>query len=112
MSQKTPKVSQKGAKGSQKGATWRPKGAKSEPRADQSASKSQGCEKYEKREHPYTIRRSIFGTIFHQKPKKWHPQSHPKIDAEKVTKSDAKRLQNDDKIDAKINDVSYFFEKG
>ncbi len=34
-----------------------------------------------------------------------------KIDAEKVEKLDAKRLQNDAKIDAKINGFSYFSEK-
>ena len=47
-----------------------------------------------------------------EKSKKWHPESHPKIDAEKVLKNDAKRLQNEAKMDAKIYDFSYFFEKG
>ena len=55
---------------------------------------------------------SHLATIFHQKSKKWHPKRHPKIDAEKVSKIDAKRLQNDAKMDAKINEFSYFSEKG
>ena len=37
---------------------------------------------------------------------------HAKIDAEKVSKIDAKRVQNEAKIDAEIIDFSYFFEKG
>ena len=37
---------------------------------------------------------------------------HPKIYAGKVSKIDAKRLQNDAKMDAKIDEFSYFFEKG
>ena len=36
---------------------------------------------------------------------------HAKIDAEKVSKIDPKRLQNKAKIDAKIIDFSCFFEK-
>ena len=60
--------------------------------------------------------RDAFGShldaIFAQKSKKWHPKKHPKIDAEKVSKIDAKRLQNDAKMDAKMIDFSYFFEKG
>ena len=35
-----------------------------------------------------------------------------KNDAEKVLSNDAKSSQNDAKMDAKINDFSYFFEKG
>ena len=53
-----------------------------------------------------------FGDHFPSKIKKWHPKRHPKIDAEKVSKIDAKRLQNDAKMDAKMIDFSYFFEKG
>ena len=45
-----------------------------------------------------------FGTIFAQKSKKWHPKRHPKIDAEKVSKNHEKSIQNDAKMDAKIND--------
>ena len=37
---------------------------------------------------------------------------HPKIDTEKVPNNEAKRVQNDAKMDAEINDFSYFFEKG
>ena len=51
-------------------------------------------------------------TIFDQKSKKWHPKMHAKTDAEKVSKIDAKRVQNEAKIDAEIIDFSYFFEKG
>ena len=52
------------------------------------------------------------GAIFDQKSKKWHPKSHPKINAEKESKNYAKRLQNEAKMDAEIHDFSYFFEKG
>ena len=54
----------------------------------------------------------LLATIFHQKPKQWLSKSHPKIDAEKVSKFDAKRYQNDIKMDAEINDCSQLFEKG
>ena len=37
---------------------------------------------------------------------------HPKIDAEKVSENDAKSVQNYAKMNAKIFDVSCFFEKG
>ena len=37
---------------------------------------------------------------------------HAKIDAEKVSKIDPKRVQNKAKIDAKIIDFSCFFKKG
>ena len=37
---------------------------------------------------------------------------HAKTDAKKVSKIDAKRVQNEAKIDAEIIDFSYFFEKG
>ena len=53
----------------------------------------------------------MLATIFHQKSKKWHPKRHPKIDAEKVMKIDAKRVEHYAKIDSKINDISDFFEK-
>ena len=56
--------------------------------------------------------RTILGAIFDEKPNKWHPKRHPKIDAEKVSKNDAKRIQNDAKMDAEIYDFSCFFEKG
>ena len=46
----------------------------------------------------------LLATIFDQKSKKWHPKRHPKIDAEKVSKNDEKSIQNDAKMDAKIND--------
>ena len=42
---------------------------------------------------PCTSRRTLLATIFHQKPKKWHPKKHPKIDAEKVSEMYAKRCQ-------------------
>ena len=47
---------------------------------------------------------SHLATIFDQKSKKWHPKRHPKIDAEKVSKNHEKSIQNDAKMDAKIND--------
>ena len=47
-----------------------------------------------------------------QKSKKRYPKRYRKIDAEKVSKIDAKRLQNDVKMGAKMVDCSYFFEKG
>ena len=53
-----------------------------------------------------------FGDHFPLKIKKWHPKRHPKIDAEQVSKINAKRIEHETKIDAKINDFSYFFEKG
>ena len=56
--------------------------------------------------------RTHLGAIFDKKSKKWHPKRHPKIDAEKVSKNDEKRLQNDAKMDARIYDFSCFFEKG
>ena len=34
----------------------------------------------------------LLATVFAQKSKKWHPKKRPKIDAEKVSKIDAKRL--------------------
>ena len=37
---------------------------------------------------------------------------HPKIDAEKISKNEEKRLQNDAKMDADFYDFSCFFEKG
>ena len=52
-----------------------------------------------------------FGSRFPSKIEKWHPKKHPKIDAEKVSEIDAKRLQNEAKMESKINDFSYFFEK-
>ena len=55
---------------------------------------------------------SLLAIIFDQKSKKWYPKRHPKINAETVSKNDAKRLQNDAKMDAKIFDFSCFFEKG
>ena len=44
--------------------------------------------------------------------KKRHPKKHQQIDAEKASTIDAKRLENYAKMDAEINDFSYFFEKG
>ena len=44
------------------------------------------------------------GAIFGQKLEKRYPKKHQKIDTEKVLKIDAKRLQNEAKMDAKIND--------
>ena len=41
---------------------------------------------------PSKMNASLLGAIFGQKSKKWHPKRHPKIDAEKVSKNDAKRL--------------------
>ena len=55
---------------------------------------------------------SLLATIFDQKSKKCHPKRHPKIDAEKVSKNDEKSIQNNAKMDAKINDFWYLFEKG
>ena len=43
-------------------------------------------------------------TTFDHKSKKRHPKMHAKIDAEKVLKNDEKSIQNDAKMDAKIND--------
>ena len=57
-----------------------------------------------KRETAVFQRRTLLATIFHQKSKKWHPKRHPKIDAEKVSKNHEKSIQNDAKMDAKIND--------
>ena len=37
--------------------------------------------------------RPLLATFFHQKSKKWHPKRHPKIDAGKVWKNDAKRFK-------------------
>ena len=37
---------------------------------------------------------------------------HAKIQAEKVSKNNENSIQNDAKMDAKINDFSYLFEKG
>ena len=34
---------------------------------------------------------AILGPFFDQKSKKWHPKKHVKIDAEKVSKNNAKR---------------------
>ena len=53
-----------------------------------------------------------FGDHFQSKIEKRHPNRYAKIDAEKVLKIDAKRGQNEAKIDAEIIDFSYFFEKG
>ena len=41
---------------------------------------------------PCKFCRTIPGAIFDQKSKKWHPKRHPKIDAEKVSKNDAKMM--------------------
>ena len=35
---------------------------------------------------------ALLATIFDQKSKKWPPKRHPKIDAEKVSKNDAKMM--------------------
>ena len=51
---------------------------------------------------------TILGAIFGQKSKKLHPKWHQKIDAEKVSKNDAKGSQNDAKMDAKNDDFSIF----
>ena len=90
---------------SQKVAKWRPKCIKK-------SMFGKGREKVTKRLSASTSKWTLLVTIFHQKSKKWHPKRHPKIDAEKVSKIYAKRLQNDAKMDAKIDDFSYFFEKG
>ena len=84
-SQREPKRSPKGAKGSQNGA-------KMEPKSDQNASKNQASEKVAKRSILRLKSGSILGAIFDQKSKKWHPKRHPKIDVEKASKNDAKRL--------------------
>ena len=46
-----------------------------------------------------------FGDHFPSTIKKIHPKRHPKIDAENVSKNDAKRLQNDTRMDAQIDDI-------
>ena len=53
---------------------------------------------------PGILRTGTLGAIFDQKSKKWHPKRHLKIDAEKVSKNHEKSIQNDAKMDAKIND--------
>ena len=52
------------------------------------------------------------GSHFPSKNEKMRPKRLPKIDTERVSKIDAKSLQNDVKMDAKMIDFSYFFEKG
>ena len=52
-----------------------------------------------------------FSIIFHQISKKWHPEKHPKINAQKIWKINAKSLQHHAKIDAKIGDVHVFSKK-
>ena len=59
----------------------------------------------------YTVCRTIAATIFDQKSKKWHPKMHAKTDAEKVSKIDAKRVQNEVKIDAEIIDFHTFSKR-
>ena len=44
------------------------------------------------------------GSHFRSKFEKMHPKKHPKINAEKVMKIDAKRIENEAKIDTKICD--------
>ena len=56
-------------------------------------------------------RPSIFGTIFGQKSKKWHPKTHSKIDAEKVLNNDAKSSKNDSKIYIKFTIFHTFSKK-
>ena len=54
-----------------------------------------------------------FCIIFGQKSKKWHPKRHPKIDAEKVSKNDAKMDQkwgqNGPKIHPNFSQQTDFF---
>ena len=123
---------QKWAKGSQKGANGSRKGVERESNArflepkpqkyEQNGSQNQwkievasrmrfgsvlGRQKLPTSKFP----RTILATIFDQKSKKWHPKMHAKIDAEKVSKIDPKRVQNKAKIDAKIIDFSIFSKR-
>ena len=41
-----------------------------------------------------------------------HPKIDTKIDTGKVSKINAKTLENEANMESKINDFSYFFEKG
>ena len=51
----------------------------------------------------------LLATIFANKSKKWYPKKHPKIDDLKLM---ATGSQNDEQMDAQIEDLSCFFEKG
>ena len=93
------------------------------PKMDPKSMKNRGCvadaflERFgaafgRKKDQTGRFERILLATIFDQKSKKWHPKRFPKIDAEKVSKNDEKRLQNDAKMDAIIYDFSCFFEKG
>ena len=62
--------------------------------------------------HRVNIKMGVVGDHFPSKVEKWHPERPPKIDAEKVSNNNAKRLQNDAKMDGQIYDCSCFFEKG
>ena len=52
------------------------------------------------------------GAIFNSKSRKLHPTKRVKIDAEKVSKMNAKTSQNYAKMDTEIIDFSNVFEKG
>ena len=52
----------------------------------------------------------VLATILKKQIGKWHPPKRQQIDTDKVPNNDAKRLQNDTKVDAKINDCSHWFE--
>ena len=49
-----------------------------------------------------------FGSHFPSKIKKWHPKNHLKIDAEEVSKNDAKWTKNEAKMEPKIDDFQVF----
>ena len=91
-SQREPKGCQKGAKGTPKGAKGSQNGAKERPKCIKKSSFGKGREN----ERQKVRGRDTFGchlaTILDQKSKKLHSKRHSKIDVEKQSKNDAKRL--------------------
>ena len=93
MNQKGAKECEKGAKGCEKGGQREQKGAKREPKNDQNASKNRFGRQGRFWERKVDVARDILEPFLVQKSKKRHPKKHQKIDAEKVSKDDAKRCR-------------------
>ena len=103
-SQRVPKGNPKGAKGSQKGAKERPKWIQKSPWAPGSilgAKKVKFVDRFGVKN----------GSFFDQKSKKRHPKKHQKINAEKVSKNDAKRWPKWCKNGCQNHDFSFFLRR-
>ena len=111
VNQKGVKGCEKGAKGGQKGGQREQKGAKREPKNDQNGSKNRLGRQGRFWERKVDVARDILEPFLVQKSKKRHPKKHQKIDAEKVSKNDAKRWPKWCKNGCQNHDFSIFLRR-